>query len=997
MNCFGNLYLLLAQADAVAKSADETIKDAAEQSSSSLGWLALAIFLGVIFVPFLLGQLIERWLRLKDVAFRIGVVLFALTIGLAPFVTRWVTQGNLSGAIPLGIDLAGGTNLIYQVDREAAEALGKQISDQTMEKLVSSVAKRVNPSGTEEVTVRRVGLDRLEVIIPGADAEKTALTKKNIVELGSLEFSIVVNRIDHPDLYALGQAQLSQPEKKFIEQGGVIKARWVPVAFSEEDKTPKITALGSDELIRPATVDGQPGYEILVINETDPDKKITGDLLVSAQEEFQASGPVVGFTFNQQGGYRFRRLTTRYQPKEGSNHHTKLAILLSDRVHSAPRINQPIGARGVIEGRFTSAEIDSLVGVLNAGALDVPLIKNPVSEFFVSPLLGKDVREKGKNAIVLAGIMVFVFMLLYYRKAGVIADVCLLINVILVLGIMSLIDATFTLPGLAGLVLTIGMAVDANVLIFERIREELNKGASLRMSINNGFSKALSTIVDANLTTLITAVVLYVIGTDQVKGFAVTLFIGIVMSMFTSLYVGKLIFDVLERKRWLKSLAMASLVSAPKINFLAARKTCAAISLLIIGAGMAAVIARGSENFDIDFSGGVMVTFRFEGKQPEIDEARSLLEAQLGKGITVEELSLNSEFGKPQIFFKVRTTEDDAELVSRQIDKAFAGSPYLLVRQHLTIGKLIDIPASESESDAPADLFAGGFEQRLSVSEPMTALGIKEQIADALKQVNKDRYGDTSDMIEVRAKGVENPNEKTEQFIVRVKNTVTRSDMEQAMKIMQDHLQSEPFFTEKNTFDTKIGKEMKITAVMAMVISLIAIVAYLWFRFQRVTFGLAAIAALVHDVLAVLGLVALASYASNSTVGQMLGLVNFKINLPMVAAFLTIVGYSLNDTIVVFDRIREIRGKNPALTVDMVNTSLNQTLSRTLLTSLTTLIVVVILYAIGGEGIHGFAFCLMLGVLVGTYSSIYVASPVLLWLMNRDQARATATAKPATT
>ena len=208
---------------------------------------------------------------------------------------------------------------------------------------------------------------------------------------------------------------------------------------------------------------------------------------------------------------------------------------------------------------------------------------------------------------------------------------------------------------------------------------------------------------------------------------------------------------------------------------------------------------------------------------------------------------------------------------------------------------------------------------------------------------------------------------------------------------MRDSMASTPMFEEVSKFSTAVGGEMQQQAILAMVISLAAIIAYIWFRFQRITFGFAAVAALVHDVLIVLGVMALASMLSNNPVGSLLMLYDFKINLPMIAAFLTIVGYSLNDTIVIFDRIREVRGKNPALTEDMINRSLNQTLARTVLTSLTTFFVVAILYAFGGEGIHGFAFCLLIGVIVGTYSSIFVASPVLLWLMNRSESAA----KPA--
>jgi len=222
------------------------------------------------------------------------------------------------------------------------------------------------------------------------------------------------------------------------------------------------------------------------------------------------------------------------------------------------------------------------------------------------------------------------------------------------------------------------------------------------------------------------------------------------------------------------------------------------------------------------------------------------------------------------------------------------------------------------------------------------------------------------------------------EFELSVRPAMAAETILAALENMQSTMASSPNFDEVNKFAKSVGSEMQSAALVAMLVSLAAIVAYIWFRFQRITFGLAAVAALVHDVLVVLGMVALASYASGNGLGSLLLLNDFKINLPMIAAFLTIVGYSLNDTIVVFDRIREVRGKNPALTNSMVNLSLNQTLARTLLTSFTTFIVVIILYIWGGEGIHGFAFCLVLGVLVGTYSSIYVASPVLLWLMNRS-------------
>ena len=612
-----------------------------------------------------------------------------------------------------------------------------------------------------------------------------------------------------------------------------------------------------------------------------------------------------------------------------------------------------ISSSGVIEGQFTQEQIDELISVLNAGALEVPLIKNPVSEFTVSPTLGTDVREKGFTAIIIGAISVFVVTLGYYLVSGFVADVCLAINIVLVLGTMSLIDATFTLPGLAGIVLTIGMAVDANVLIFERIREERTKGSSLRMAIKNGFEKAFSTIFDANVTTLITAVVLYYIGTDQVKGFAVTLFIGILMSMFCALFVGRLIFEIAEQKRWITDLKMMSLIHSHGFDFIGFKGLAAVASIVLILGGLAAVGMRGSDNLDIDFRGGSMVTFRFDGQAPSGDEVRTALAGF--PDLSLEELQTTEE-GEQRQLFRIRTTEPDAEKVSQGIGEAFASTSYKLIQQEVTLGELQAIPESEPDETEEAsgqepDLFAGGHEVQISLTQTMSPEALAEEAEEALGTLEK--YDDTRGAITAAAIGSDEP--KVDTIQLRVAKLVSPADAAAMLTALKTDLEKSPHFEEVNTFDEAVAGETKVAAITAMVFSLVAIIAYLWFRFQRVTFGLAACAALVHDVLCVLGLVAIAG---------MLGL-DYKINLPIVAAFLTIVGYSLNDTIVVFDRIREVRGRNPKLTVDMVNSSLNQTFSRTVLTSITTLIVVIILFTMGGEGIEGFAYCLILGVLVG--------------------------------
>jgi SecD/SecF fusion protein len=668
--------------------------------------------------------------------------------------------------------------------------------------------------------------------------------------------------------------------------------------------------------------------------------------------------------------------------------------------------------------------VTELINVLNAGALEVPIEKSPLSEFSISPLLGADVQKKGILAITIAAIVVVLFMLAYYRFAGVVANLCLMLNLLLVMGTMALIQATFTLPGLAGLVLTIGMAVDANVLIFERIREELNRGSSLRMAINNGFSRALTTIVDANLTTLIVAVVLYMIGTDQVKGFAVTLFIGIVTSMFCSLYFGRLIFDVCERKKWLTKLTMGSIVGPTSIDFVGKKSVALICSVVLIVCGMISLFARGRDNLDIDFRGGVMVTYVFE-EPHKLDDVRAKLDANkdFAGNYTLEKLDIEDPDGKTTntdpdmgIRYRLRTIETDQVEVSKDIVTTFDAEGWNLVIIKMEIGDIraiadptakIESNGDEKSEEKPAVTvaqdeigFEGGLRVSLTFSDEITIDMVRGNMLDAISELNdkkdkKDKYDEPELLFEL--KGVEGPKAKDNEvqrftsMDIVVRQNLNKSDLATALSKMKTTMGNSPTFEEVNKFSKTVGVEMQRSAILAILISLVAIVAYIWFRFQKITFGLAAVVALVHDVLVVLGMVALFSYLNGTTIGNVLAIYDFKINLPMIAAFLTIIGYSLNDTIVVFDRIREVRGKNPALSSEMVNKSLNQTLSRTLLTSLTTFVVVVILYFMGGEGIHGFAFCLVIGVLVGTYSSIYVASPVLLWLMNRGEKPVVAT------
>jgi len=967
---------LLAQADAAA----------APVKSPAVSWQFFLIIVLVFVLPFVLGQLLAKALKLKEYGTKIGTVLFSIALASAPFVSQMLHGEPWTNAIALGIDLAGGTNLIYAVDREQAAKDNKAVDNVTLDKMVGAVGRRINPSGAEEVTVRRVGDDRIEVIIPGADREMVEQKKRAIVNLGSLEFAILANDKDHRR--QIDTARKLRNDQDSLIEGGRVAASWRNVA---EGETVNGNRAATREVER--SVDGQPvkKTQYLVVHET-PEREVTGRFLTRAAPTMDDSGQLaVSFTFNALGGNRFSALTGRYQPDKTDGFERQLAVLLNGEIQTAPNLKSRIGAQGQITGNFDKQEVDDLINVLNAGALEVPLITQPVSEFTISPTLGVDVQTKGMTSIIVSAVVVLVFMLVYYRTAGLIADLCLILNLILVVGAMAIIEATFTLPGLAGLVLTIGMAIDSNVLINERIREELARGSSLRMAIENGFDKALSSIVDGNVTSLITAVILYMIGSDQIKGFAISLFFG------------HLLMQILERKRWIKTFTMMELIGKTKIDFLGQRVWAFALSGAVILAGMVALAARGSQNMDIDFSGGTMVTFEFIDAQKTADvEAR--LEPALGSTLSLERLVLRNETASLDAGhrFRLRTTEQDQDAVAKKMSDALNAAGMSLVQAKMEFDPVQPIAAGEDTR------FAGGHQADLKFTTGLGTLTTAGTLADSLKKLKSEngqaKYDAADSLIEIdgrtKAEKSTETTSSVEKYVgmtARAVAAVSSDDLTEALQIMQAELASRPAFEEMNSFDTSVAADTKVDALLAILASFIAIVAYIWFRFEKVYYGIGALVAVAHDVLVTLAAVALGAYLSKTSFGEhVLLLDDFKINLALVASLLTIVGYSLNDTIVIFDRIREIKGKNPNVTYDMVNQSVNQTLSRTIMTAWTTLVVVLILYVFGGDGIHGFAFANIIGTVAGCYSTVYIANPVMLWFARREQAASGMPVRPAT-
>ncbi len=985
------------------------LAQAADKTAAAPGvpWQFFVVIALVFIVPFVLGQVIASAMKLKDLGFKMGVVLFAIFLSAAPFVYQALQGKPMSKAISLGIDLAGGTNLIYAVDHVKAKADQKVVDKATLDKMVGAVMRRINPGGTEELTVRRVGNDRIEVIIPGADREVVEQKKRQIVNLGSLEFAILANQKDHANEINIGKGM--RPDQNSHFRDGRLVLSWRDVAPGQD-----VNQFPGD---RTATRDGErvvDGEKVkvkqfLVIHDP-PNQAVTGRYLTHAQAQMDENGQMaVGFNFSARGGQLFSQLTDRYKPDRVESFERRLAVLLNGEIQTAPTIRSRISDRGQITGNFKREEIDQLISVLNAGALEVPLIEQPVSEFTISPLLGVDVQTKGIRAIIISAIVVLGFMFIYYLIAGAVANLCLVLNLITVIGAMALIEATFTLPGLAGLVLTIGMAVDSNVLIHERMREELARGASLRMAIENGFDKALSAIIDGNVTSLITAVILYMIGSDQIRGFAISLFIGLTLSMFSVLYFGHMCFQIIERKKWAKTIHMMQFMGETKIDFLKNQGYAFALSGAVIVAGYAAMFARGVDNLDIDFTGGTMVTFEFVEPQ-KTGDVRAKLSEKFGSTISLERLVLAGEQAEAEggHRYRVRTTEKDQAKVTQAMTEAFSDKSMALVQVTLEPTEVVAIPADPDAEAGGDERFAGGSKAALKFSGGgLGTATAAAYLADELRRIpgEKDgtsKYEAASGLIDVvgttaapKDSASTTTSEKFTEMEAKAIGQVAQADFDAALKAMATRMASNPAFEEVNSFDTSVATETQRDAILAMLASLVMIVIYIWFRFENLYFGFAAVVALAHDVLVTLGSVCLAAYLSNTPIGPILMFEDFKVNLALIASLLTIIGYSMNDTIVIFDRLREIRGRNPNITYDMINLSVNQTLSRTLLTALSTFLVVTILYLFGGSGIHGFAFSMIIGVITGCYSTVYIANPVLYWLIVRQQQKPGMTVKPA--
>jgi len=799
--------------------------------------------------------------------------------------------------------------------------------------------------------------------------------------------------------------------------------------------------------------------------------------LFARNTEDPGKGPAVGFEFNGTGAQKFGDMTERNQPTSVLRN---LAIVMDNKIVSAPTLNAVLRQGGIISGNFTQKSVNRLVSILKSGNLDADLKPEPVSTNAVGATLGESTIRKGLQSVAGSFAAVLAFMLVYYRFAGFVACMALLINLLLTVGFMVAMNAAFTLPGLAGLVLMLGMAVDANVLIYERIREEREKGATLVGAIRNGYDRALPTIIDTHLTSIFTAIVLYTFGNDNLKGFSVALTLGLIISLFTAMYMTRLMFDFWVHKRWLSQLKMMKLFARPKFHFMRIRYAMISLTATLTVVGLALFLFRGEKMLNVDFTQGTVYGGRladgeerslsggdelglldlldrdrqdqklkvkevvwlstpsadtgekttdenyyklvYENENGSTDEVTVTLANKPAGETTDEQLadlkarashlpdaSVEQVFLKDDDFpgnksrsFTVRTTEKEPELVQVMLDRLFRDEKDnrpLLTATKVVGEKVYGVPADGAKPATKAAV-------TVTFDRPVSPGYFKRFIA---REIQLKLFGldSTATTVNLTATGVSSGDpavaaeeNKSERFhAVRIdlssvpkfkdlddpqlpagERASLEKDLKEAVNSAVTAFSQRPAPDRLEVFDPALAASTRDRALFAVAVSWIAILVYLWFRFGSWTFGLAAVLCLIHDLCFTLGAIAVCHYLHDTTFGMMLGLQDFKIDLAAVAALLTLVGYSVNDTIVVFDRIREVRGKSTLLTPQMIDDSVNQTLSRTILAALTVFLVVVVLYIWGGEGVHLFAFVMVTGVIVGTYSSIYVASPLLLIL-----------------
>lgn len=759
------------------------------------------------------------------------------------------------GKLHKGLDLAGGVSLVLSIgeasDQNAAEdgqapteeADERKKGDDHLEKAIEIISERVNALGVAEPVVRPLPPNRIEVQLPGVDLSQNPEFVTNVVKAARLDF-----RTSHRYL----------TPQRGVDRPGELKS--LPLNPRDPTGPTAMYEVMEDEHTDNKT--GETSTSLLWV------KKIPeahGNIIEEAYLDMRSGTPQVGFNTTSAGADVMKAMTQRIFDEDQRTGTTELLVVVLDgELESAARIQSPISNSGQITGTYSQDEVKQLVSALN-NPLEFELRIDSKQD--IGPSMAHDAQDASINAALYGAIAVVVFMLIYYLASGVVAVISVLLSLVVVLGVLAGVGATISLPGVAALVLTMGMAVDANILIFERIREELQIGKGVKTALQTGYDKALSTIVDANVTTMITAVILFLLGSGPVKGFGLTLAIGIGSSVFAALIISRALLELMVytnvAKKLIPQFNMQSMLGAKNLNFLGKRKPAFICSWALVLAGIVAVWVTRDHIAGIDFTGGAEVVMEFE------PSARGDLDI-----VKILEVAQANNLGEIQPVFRSELGQG-IERLSIQMD------------------------GENGRADAVVRVMYENFPSAFPVDENGVQL-----------------FGKVAE----------------------------------------------------NVIGGAVSDAIVWNAIWSVAVALLFILLYVALRFE-IGYGVGAIVATVHDVLMSIGLFVI--------LGQFMGIGSGQFTAPMVAAILMIVGYSINDTIVVFDRIREELELNPTMKLfDVINLAISRTLSRTLLTSATTFVAALALFVFAVGVVTDFALVFLIGILTGTFSSIFIASPI---------------------
>ncbi len=788
-------------------------------------------------------------------------------------VRKW-SEFNRDMVINLGLDLQGGVLMVlgFEMTEEMKAPPRNLTEEQVQDIVLLNVTNRITEFEAKEPIIQTLGTNQIQIQLPGQKDIQRA--KDVITQTAHLGFHMVAGPDETVRVFRAIDARFSNGFVPFLERP---KTPGEPFGVAREN-IELVRGVVNDAMNTPGLIPDnltlafspapkpwdEDRFEIYLMDRTEG---MSGEGLTAAYARPDDQRPgywMVIFEFSGEASTQFAELTEQNIGRE-------MGIVVDGNVMSAPTIRSRIPGTGNITGNFTPEEAQDLAIVLNSGSLPVPVREEYAA--IVGASIGQEAVNKGVYASVIGLILVVITVIAWYRLAGVVAVLSLGFNALTILAAFAYFDITLTLPGIAGLVLTIGMAVDSNVLIYERIREEQRLGKSIANCVQGGFENAASAILDSNITTLIAAGVLLQFGTGAIQGFAIALAIGVVSTVFAALIFSRAVMEFIAERQLVSGFSMTELIPLePSVAFMSKRRIALTFSVVITIAGIAVFVGRGNDNFGVDFRTGTNARVRIEATDAITDG-------------TVRETLISAGFAAPTV-------------------------------QHFEM----------SEGGAP-----NSFLIRVGESEQLEGDPVSTRLQRAL---------------------------------VPLSSNPSSVELDQQVELLS-----------VETVGPAVGAQLRGDAINAILYALLFIIAYLAFRFEW-KYALAAVVATGHDLLVVIGIM--------SALGQ-------QITIPVIAALLTIIGYSLNDTIVVFDRVREDlahqRGRTLSF-IESLNLSINRTLSRTLLTSVTTMIVIIVMYFFGGDELKPFSLALILGIIVGTYSSIYVASPVVAaWQGWRDRVR----------